>query len=90
MHRSLEKARKVRPSQTAATLLIDTSLPNDQKLEQELPKWVRLQHQNILPLYGTVDIGTRLYLVSCSLRVEQHKVEPSSLGVTIVRKRKSA
>ena len=84
------KARKVRPSQTVATLLIYISLPNGQKLERELPRWVELRHQNILPLYGTIDIGSRLYLVSGSPRDGQREVDSSPLGVTMVRKWKSA
>ena len=86
MNKSLRKARKVRPSQPVAALLIYASLPNGQKLEQELPKWAGLQHPNILPLYGIVEIKTRLYLVSGSPRVEQREVDSSPLGVTIVRK----
>ena len=89
VHRSLQNARKVRPSQTVATLLIYISLPNAQKLERELPKWAGLQHPNILPLYGIIDVGSRLYLVSGSPQDGQREVDPSPSGVTMVRKWKS-
>ena len=71
-------------------LLIYTSLHNGQELEKELPKWAGLQHPNILPLYGTVDIGRSLYLVSGSLWDRQREVDSNPLGVTMVRKWKSA
>ena len=90
VHQSSEKARKVRPSKTVVTLLIYTSLPNGQELEQELPKWAGLQHPNILPLYGTIDDGWRLYLVSESPRDGQRGVDSNPLGVTMVRRWKSA
>ena len=86
----MEKARKVRHPQTVATLLIYTSLPNGQKIEQRLSMWAALQHPNILPLYGITDIGTRLYLVSGSSRVGEREVNSSPLGLTIVQKWKSA
>ncbi|KAF9651706.1 kinase-like protein [Thelephora ganbajun] len=35
------------------------------RLEQELPSWTELHHQNILPFYGIVtDLGPRPYMVS--------------------------
>ncbi|KAF9649126.1 kinase-like protein [Thelephora ganbajun] len=35
------------------------------RLEQKLPSWAELRHQNILPFYGIVtDIAPRLYMVS--------------------------
>ena len=90
MHRSQGEALKVGPSQTVAMLLIYISLANGQKLEQELPRWTELQHQNILPLYGTIDIGTRLYLVSESSRVGQREIDSSPIGIANVRKWGSA
>ena len=90
LNKSLGKARKVRPSQTVASLFIYTSLPNGQKLEQELPRWAGLQHPNILPLYGIVDITSRLYLVSGLSRVGQRKADSMPLGITMVRKWKPA
>ena len=86
--------RKVGLSQTVATLLIYTSLPNGQELEQrleqrlerELPNWVGLDHENILPLYGMTGINDRLYLVSGSSRMGQREVDSSPLGITILRK----
>ena len=70
-------------------LLIYTSFPNCQELEQELPKWAGLQHPNILPLYGTIDDGSRLYLVSGLPQDGQREVDSSPLGVPMVRKWKS-
>ena len=90
MHQPLGEILKVGPSQTVAALLIYTSLPNGQKLEQrleqELPKWVGLDHENILPLYGMTGIKDRLYLVSGSSRMGQREVDSSPLGITALRK----
>jgi len=49
---SSETARKVRPLRTIAVLFAHVSFRGYQRLENELPRWAELHHQNILPFYG--------------------------------------
>jgi len=54
------------------------------KLENALPGWAGLRHQNILPFYGTIESAQRLFMVSEQSRVEkQTGVDSGPLGIPV-------